>query len=125
MKIAFASNDGIVINQHFGHTPAFWIAEIKEENEEWCMEGKRDNFPSCKYGEHDENSIRSSIELISDCKAVFVVQAGNYVQHLLQQNGIQVLEIKGLIDEVINSYIAYLRKVHYFDKVRTILSHQL
>ncbi len=118
MKLAFASSDGVVVNQHFGHTPAFWIVEINEENEEWRILEKRENVPSCHCGEHDENTVKSSAELIGDCRAVFVVKAGNYVHTLLQQNGLQVLEIKGYIREVTEGYIIYLKKVHYFEKKR-------
>ncbi len=117
MKLAFASSDGIVVNQHFGHTPYFWIIEINEEKGDWSVLERRENQPPCRFGEHDEGSLKSSAELIKDCRAIFVVKAGNYVQNLLQQQyGMQVLEIKGFIRELMEGYIIYLKKVHYFEK---------
>lgn len=116
MKLAFASNDGIVVNQHFGHTPAFWIIEINEETKAWRLIGKRVNSPSCSCGEHDESVVKSSVDLISDCHAVFAVQAGNYVHSYLQQIGLKLIEVKGFIKDVTEGYIIYLNKVHYFEK---------
>ncbi len=117
MKLAFASKDGIVVNQHFGHTPAFWIVEINEESKEWYIIGKRENTPSCHGGVHDDSSIHASVDLIGDCHAVFVVQAGNYVHSYLQQRGLQLIEIKGLIQELTEGYLLYLKKHRYFEKI--------
>ncbi len=116
MKLAFASSDGVVVNQHFGHTPAFWIIEINEENGEWRLIEKRENSPSCSTGEHDDASVQGSMDLIRDCQAVFAVKAGNYVHSLSRRQGLQVLEIKGFINDVTESYVTYLTKTHYFEK---------
>lgn len=117
MKLAFASSDGVVVNQHFGHTPCFWIIELNEENGEWDLLEKRVNDPPCKFGEHDEGALNGSVDLIRDCRAVFAVKVGNYAQTLLQRSGLQVLEIKGYIREITEGYIIYLKKIRYFEKI--------
>lgn len=73
-KIAFASSDGKVVNQHFGRTKQFLIVEV--DDKEYKYVETRFNEPSCQEFQHTEDALSKSIELISDCKAVFVARIG-------------------------------------------------
>jgi nitrogen fixation protein NifX len=110
MLAAFATTDGKIVNQHFGHTLCFLIMEIDEESFEWKPAGRRETLPACSYGTHDEAALRQSIGLISDCGAMFAARIGPYAKNALDRRGIQPLEITGFIDDVLAGYVRYLKK---------------
>jgi nitrogen fixation protein NifB len=110
MRLAFASNDGDFVSQHFGRSRQFVIAEIDEDTYEWRYLETRENDTPCKGGEHDEEKFENSIALISDCKALFAVRAGNHAKARLQLAGVQTLEKPGFIEELLEEYIKYLKR---------------
>lgn len=110
MKLAFASNDGVFVSQHFGHSRRFVIADINESTYEWSFSETRESDAPCKLGEHDEEKFEKSITLISDCKVLFAVKVGNRAKQRLQMNGVQVLEKPGFIEEILKDYIKYLKR---------------
>jgi len=110
MKIAFASNDGIYVSQHFGHARRFLIVEIDDVTHARRYLETRENDSPCKYGDHDEEKFNRSVELVADCKALFCVKAGSYAQVRLGRMGVQVIEKHGFIGELLDDYIRYLRR---------------
>ncbi|HWI55256.1 MAG TPA: NifB/NifX family molybdenum-iron cluster-binding protein, partial [Desulfobacteria bacterium] len=73
-KIAVASSDGKVVNQHFGRATQFLIFDIKDGS--YQFNELRKTSPFCKDREHDDDSLQKTVELVSDCKAVLVSQIG-------------------------------------------------
>jgi nitrogen fixation protein NifB len=110
MRAAFASNDGIFVSQHFGHSRKFVIADIDEIHGGYTYVEVRENDAPCRFGEHDEVKFENSISLIADCKVLFAVKAGNHAKSRLQMAGVQVLEKPGFIVELIDEYIEYLKR---------------
>lgn len=110
MKLAFASNDGKFVSQHFGRALRFFIIEIDERDLTWRFVEKRENAAPCEMGEHDHAKLEKSILSLADCQAVFAAKAGNYAQTRLQRQGIQVLERPGFIEDLTTEYIRYLRR---------------
>jgi nitrogen fixation protein NifB len=110
MRLAFASNDRVFVSQHFGHSRKFVIADLNEETYEYNFVEVREKDALCNRGEHDEGKFEKSIFLISDCKVLFAVRAGNYAKQRLQLNGVQVLEKPGFIEDLIVEYIRYLKR---------------
>jgi nitrogen fixation protein NifB len=110
MKIAFASNDEVFVSQHFGHSRKFVIAEIDEKTYEYKILEVRQNDAPCEMKEHDEEKFEKSVNLISDCKALFATKAGNHAKSRLQLEGVQVLEKPGFITELLDEYIKYLKR---------------
>lgn len=110
MLAALASKDGKFISQHFGHTPYFYIVEIDEENYQWIFRERRENIPPCHFGEHDDKAFSDSISLVKDCQVLFAVKVGPYAKVALQRENIQVLETTGFIEDVLEKYLAYLKK---------------
>ena len=113
MRLAFASNDGVFVSQHFGHSLRFIVVELDEVSYSWRYLEKRENQAPCQNGEHDKDKLEVSISLISDCKVLFTVKAGNYAKGRLRLAGIKVLERPGFIDELMNGYINYLKRPLY------------
>ncbi len=110
MKVAFASNDGVYVSQHFGHARKFVIIEIDGITYIRRYLETRENDSPCRLGEHDPEKFDRSIGLVSDCKALFCVKAGNYAQVRLGSMGVQVLEKHGFIGELLENYIKYLKR---------------
>jgi nitrogen fixation protein NifB len=110
MKIAFASNDGVYVSQHFGHAQRFVIAEIDDVTYVRRHLETRENDSPCRFGEHDAEKFDRSIGLVADCKALFCAKAGNHAQVRLGSMGVQVLERHGFIDELLDDYVRYLKR---------------
>lgn len=106
-KIAFASSDGKVVNQHFGRTKQFLIVEI--DGKDYKYVETRVNEPSCKDFQHTEDAMNKSIELISDCKAVFVARIGQGASAKVEEKGIEGIEapyfIEDILKDILNSEI--------------------
>ncbi len=110
MRLAFASNDGVFVSQHFGHSLRFVVVEMDEGSWSWRYLETRENETPCLSGEHDEKKFENSIALISDCGVLFAVKAGNYAKARLHLAGVRVLEKPGFIEELIGDYINYLKR---------------
>ena len=108
-KIAFASSDGKVVNQHFGKADKFHIVEINEDNKKYKFIESRDNVPSCSNFQHSEDSLLNSVKVINDCKAVFVAKIGPGASAKLGSKGIQAIEapyfIEDILDKILNSKV--------------------
>ncbi len=106
-KVAFASSDGKVVNQHFGRTKQFLIVEI--DNKDYRYIETRVNEPSCQEFQHTEDAMNGSIELILDCKAVFVARIGQGALAQVEARGIKGIEapyfIEDIIDKILNSKV--------------------
>lgn len=102
VRIAVASTDGIVVNQHFGRTSSFYIYDYyPEENNLHAVE-KRIMEPVCRYGEHSDKDLMKTINNISDCQYLLAVRVGNGACGVLEKNNIKVYEIPGYINESID-----------------------
>ena len=106
-KIAFASSDGKVVNQHFGRAKQFFIVEI--EGKDYRYIETRINEPSCQDFQHTEEAMNKSIELIVDCKAVFVARIGKGALAQVEGRGMKGIEapyfIEDILKKVLNSKV--------------------
>lgn len=103
-KIAFASSDGKVVNQHFGRTKQFLIVEIDDDKDYKYVE-TRVNEPSCQDFQHTEDAMNKSIELICDCKAVFVARIGQGALAQVEAKGIKGIEAPYFIDDILKKIL--------------------
>lgn len=105
-KIAVASSDGKVVNQHFGHSKQFIVFEV-EDTGIWSFKETRITNPVCSNGEHKESSMQQAVSLLSDCKVVIVSQIGFVAEQALKAEGVLAYTISDFIDialtEVVNS----------------------
>ncbi len=99
-RVAVASNDGKIINQHFGHAKQFLIFDIDDKGNFEFIE-LRENVPSCSGGKHSSGSMESTIELIKDVDIVLVSQIGPGASQSLISNGIQPYMMPTYIDEAL------------------------
>jgi predicted Fe-Mo cluster-binding NifX family protein len=104
-KVAFASSDGKTVNENFGTPKKFLIFEIRKDIAEY-LETRDSNlcFQECGY---NEKHMKKLVNLISDCRALFVTNIGYMALVLLKFNGISAFEttyhINDIIEEILSS----------------------
>lgn len=98
-KIAFASSDGKIVNQNFGRANRFQIFRIKNLSAEFIE--LRENVPPCKGNEHLDEAMNNSVELVSDCKAVFVSRIGYGELKVFEDKNIKVYEAPYFISDIL------------------------
>jgi nitrogen fixation protein NifB len=108
MLAALASSDGKVVSQHFGHASSFVIVDVDESG--WKFVERRSNKTPCLLGEHDESALAASVDLLSDCGAVFAAKIGPHAKGLLEEAGILALERTGFADELLAKFSAFLSR---------------
>ena len=113
-RVAVATSDGIVVNQHFGRTDNFRIYDISQAHAIKFTE-VRNVVPICQSGTHDASKMKERSESLSDCKYVLVSKIGQGAINALEQEGISPMELPGIIEESIQRLIAY-------DEVQALLS---
>lgn len=104
-KIAVASSDGKIIDEHFGKADRFFIFEIKDNRFELIEERK--NIPICGTNGHAEEKVTETVKLISDCEAVFINRIGIGPALALQDKGVNVYEVSITIDEALERFAKY------------------
>lgn len=105
-KVAVASSDGIVVNQHFGRADTFYIYEVVGADEYRFVE-IRTVTPVCNGGEHDEDQLLSNVIKLKDCKYILVSRVGPGAANALEQSGITPVELPGIMGESIGKLIKY------------------
>jgi predicted Fe-Mo cluster-binding NifX family protein len=106
-KVAVASSDGKVVNQHFGRAEQFLIVEVDENGLYELIELRKINRV-CKSGGHDEEDMKKRIEELIDCKYVLVSRIGQGAENALEASGISVYEIPDFIEDAITKLISYI-----------------
>ena len=111
LKMAIASSDGKVINQHFGKARRFII--IESDGEGFKVIEVRENCPACgslEYGGHADEALNSSVSLLDDCDAVLCSRIGGGAAEELFTMGIEPVEAPGFIEENVLAYAKYKLK---------------
>ena len=90
VKIAFASNDRRLVNQHFGAAEAFVIFEMNETDSRLVEVAE---FIETVMDGH-EGKLAAKIELLSGCAAVYCNAAGASAIQQLLAKGIQPMRVE-------------------------------
>ena len=104
-RIAVASSDGIVVNNHFGRARTFYIFALKNDEIEHLE--TRELEPVCETGNHDEARLKENVERLSDCTHLLAVRIGDGARAVLESYGISCYEIPGVIPESIDKLVKY------------------
>jgi len=105
--IGIASTDQIVINQHFGRADRFYIFEAAD-NKTFNKTGYIDVTPVCDRGEHSDIQMSENIKKLKQLDCLIVSKVGIKAQQLLEQNGISVFEMPGIIQDSIKKVIDFI-----------------
>lgn len=104
-KVAVASTNGELINEHFGRAEFFYIYNLYENGYE--KEEIRDVIAACQHTRaHSETNFDKVISLLSDCDALLVQKIGESAAAYLVSKNVRVFEAEGNIDAVLNKFIS-------------------
>ncbi len=109
VRIAVASTDGKLVNQHFGRADKFYILDTDEEIASYKLVEERQIQPVCFNGDHDQSQMKESVWELSDCQYVIVSRVGMRARNELETCGIYVYEIPGIIEKSVNKLIQYIK----------------
>lgn len=112
-KVAVASSDGIVVNQHFGRADSFYIYEVAEADEYRLLE-TRAVMPVCNRRDHDDDQLINNVDKLQDCKYILVSRIGSGAANIVEQFGIIPMELPGIIGESIEKLIKYRKLQNLF-----------
>lgn len=103
-KIAIASTDGIVVNQHFGKADSFHIFKIDSEKYDYVEQ--RPVESCCGGSGHDAGAFRKALDALHDVSAVIVSKIGGGASDFLEAHGLAVYEapypIEPLLIKILN-----------------------
>lgn len=114
LRIAVASSDGIVVNNHFGRAKTFYIYEKSSDDTERLIE-KRDVIPICECANHDDIKLNDNLEKLSDCDYLLVSRIGYEAANAARQKGIEPYEIPGIISKSIERLVQYIKIQNLFE----------
>ena len=101
MKVAFATTDGVFVDEHFGRAARFSIYEFdakgfRQAGERLFSGGAMDATVEGTKGmgaEHDE-AVEAKVEKIADCKVVYMTNIGGPSAARLGRRGIMPVKVK-------------------------------
>jgi nitrogen fixation protein NifB len=92
-KIAIASMEGVLVNQHLGEASRLLI--FTEDNKTIRFEGERDTpEPGC-----GDLRWEAMADLLKDCHTLLVSGIGSKPRQVLESSGIRVFVVEGIIEE--------------------------
>ncbi len=100
MKVAFASTDGVKVNEHFGRCGQFVIYEIGADGYKFLeirkfSEGRDKKIEDTKDNPEIHNDlVWDKVKALSDCKIVYMTEIGPPSAARLSQKGMMPLKVK-------------------------------
>ena len=91
LRIAFASNDRLHVNQHFGAAEGFFIYDVSLDKASLVAVGE---FPATSM-DGNEDKLAVKIDFLDGCAAVFVMAVGGSAIKQLMAAGVQPVRIEG------------------------------
>ena len=99
IRIAVASSDGDLVDQHFGRARSFFVFQLRDGEAEFVEE--RIGRPFCHGDEEVDESLKEAPELLSDCQEVYVLEFGKCAEDALMERGVRPIKCKGSVEEVV------------------------
>lgn len=103
MKVAFATTDGININEHFGRSGIFAVYEVSNDGYIFLEQRKfadgRDSAVEGSRGnevEH-ESIMQTKVEKLADCRVIFFTNIGAPSAARLVNKGLMPLKVKEVV----------------------------
>jgi nitrogen fixation protein NifB len=98
---AAASQDGEIVNLHFGHAEEFYIYKVKGSSIEFVEKRNVKQYCIDKECDDKEDRIGNIINTISDCEAVLSVRIGTVPKRKLLRNNIKAIMVYDKIEAAI------------------------
>jgi len=100
MKVAFATTDGITVNEHFGRAGMFVIYELNSSGYSLLetrrfSEGRDSAVEGTKgMGKIHDEQVENKVDRISDCKIIYLTEIGGPSAARLARKGIMPVKVK-------------------------------
>ncbi|MFH1152664.1 MAG: nitrogenase cofactor biosynthesis protein NifB [Pseudomonadota bacterium] len=111
--VAVASREGVLVNQHLGEASYIYIYEV-DHGEAKLMERRK--APDPGGGELRWMEMAS---LLADCRTLLVSGIGSSPRQVLSRNGMEILEVNGLIDDIVPRVVSGLAINHLLKREKT------
>ena len=108
MKIAFASDDGQSVSQHFGHAKKYVVVSIEEGRISGSeVREKPGHIHAANTTHQEEQSAHETmISVITDCEVAVAIHMGTTMYNDLRRHGIQpTLTNIQSIDDAVKAYV--------------------
>jgi len=103
MKVAFATTDGVNIDEHFGRAGAFAIYDLSRDGYAFKELRKFADGRDCAIEEtkgsgstHDD-LVEKKVRRLSDCKIVYLTEIGGPSASRLIKKGIMPIKVKEVV----------------------------
>jgi nitrogen fixation protein NifB len=97
--VAVATMEGVLVNRHLGETPSF---EIYQYNGGAFTHVEQRVSPHAGTGDARWNELADRLH---DCTALFVSGVGKRPKAVLEERGLAVYSVEGMIQEVFSSFV--------------------
>ncbi|AKL98071.1 NifB/NifX family molybdenum-iron cluster-binding protein [Endomicrobium proavitum] len=101
IRIALATSDGKIIDQHFGKCQKFTIVDYDSDSKKYEVADIREAERMCSPTGHTQQGLEKTIKLLSDSKYVVVSRIGIWITPILKENAITAVEFSGNIEEAL------------------------
>lgn len=103
MKIAFATTDGINIDEHFGRAGSFAIYDLSRTGYQFAELRKfADGIDQAvvdtrEQGALHDEVVQDKVDRLADCKIVFMTEIGGPSAACLVKKGIMPMKVKAVV----------------------------
>ncbi len=118
MKVAFATTDGLNVDEHFGRAGKFAVYEITEENYRFSeirkfADGIDQAIVDTKnMGQLHDDRVQAKVDKLSDCKIIYLTEIGGPSAARLVKKGIMPMKVKEVIsiEDALKQLIGTIKK---------------
>ncbi|NTW68158.1 MAG: nitrogen fixation protein NifX [Nitrospirae bacterium] len=102
MKVAFATTDGINIDEHFGRAGSFAIFDLSRTGYQFTELRKfADGIDQAVVGTREQGAVhdevvQDKVDRLADCKIVFMTEIGGPSAARLVKKGIMPMKVKAV-----------------------------
>ena len=103
MKIAFATTDGINVDEHFGRAGKFAVYELTDKDYRFIeirkfAEGRDIEIEQTKdMGQIHESKVEKKVDRLADCKIIYLTEIGGPSAARLVKKGIMPIKVKEIV----------------------------
>ncbi len=103
IKVAFATTDGVNVNEHFGRCGMFAVYELTRDGYKFIemrkfAEGRDTAVEGTKgMGQVHDERVEEKVGKLSDCRIVYLTEIGGPSAARLVKRGMMPLKVKGAV----------------------------
>lgn len=101
IRVAVASQSGLLIDQHFGHVSSFLIYDVVGEDVIFLGRREVNKFCTSMDDEDEDQKIIETHKVIQDCNFLLSQRIGRFPALELEKRGVVVIETLGFISDAI------------------------